>query len=238
MNVTRQSLTAEPPFRLGEVLDGKYYVEEILREDEHTLLAAARHRVLDREVAIKALRPDIARARPDLLQQFIKQASGLAQMRNPHVPELMDIQQLENGGVYAIMERLHGYHLGRVLAAGGTFGDDDAIRHAIVVCGVLVRAHLFHQVHGTLRPASLFRALREDGPPTIKVLGFIDTFRPAHASAAGDIQAVGALLESLRSNRAPWPGLATILTRCRSGGFASVGELQSALMELSYQIKA
>lgn len=238
MNITRQSLTAEPPFRVGELLGGRYYVEEILREDEHTVLAVARHRHLGHEVAIKALRPEIANARPDLLQLFIKQGTGLANMRSTHVPEIKDIQQFEKGGAYAILERLHGYHLGRVLAAGATFPDEHAIEYAIHACRALHRAHLIDQAHGNLRPASLFRALREDGSPVIKVVGFLDTFRPAHASAAGDIQAVGTLLESLRSNRAPKSDLAGILTRCRNGGFASVSDLSSALMGLAHQIKA
>jgi hypothetical protein len=233
VNLTRQSIRNEPPLRIGEVIDRRYVVEAFLGEDDHSVLASARHNKLGSvEVVVKVLRPEIANADPRLLQRFIDQVRVAAGIQSKHMTKVMNVGALPNGGAFALMERHHGYHLGRVLAAGASIPGQDAIKHVLAACRALAPAHELGHCHGNLRPSSLFWALSADGPPTTKLLGMVDTLRPAHASRGGDIQALGAILEAFQA------GSPSIIKRCRSGGFADVSELQSALMALLTEISA
>ena len=70
--------------------------------------------MLEREVAIKALRPELA-ARPDLVERFRVEAIALARLNHPNIAAVYNFLQ-DHGTYYMVMLFVRGRTLEQVLA--------------------------------------------------------------------------------------------------------------------------
>jgi len=87
---------------------------------------------------------------------------------HPNVAHVLDLDQMPDGSIYVVMERLVGRSLADKLAREGLLAPGFAIRVFMGVCGALGAAHAKGVVHRDLKPGNIF--LCEDG--TSKVLDF------------------------------------------------------------------
>src|SRR5262245_32632166 len=93
----------------GTVVGGKYEIAGVLGRGGMGVVTRGRQIELDRPVAIKFLRPSLARdARP--LQRFGREARAIARMRSEHVVRVYDFGEHE-GVPYIVMEELTGRDL-------------------------------------------------------------------------------------------------------------------------------
>ena len=100
--------------RVGEVLVGKYRVERIHAPGALGVTCDAQHVQLQQRVVVKlsaagGQAPSAAAAR------FLKSARLAAQLRNPHLPRVLDVGTLESGIAYSVTEHLSGTDLRGVL---------------------------------------------------------------------------------------------------------------------------
>jgi eukaryotic-like serine/threonine-protein kinase len=155
----------------GQILLGKYRVEELLGRGGMGVVFAARHLALDERVAIKVLAP-AASEHQDALARLQREARILARVRNEHVVRVIDLGQLDDGAPFMVMEHLTGRDLGSLLEEQGRLGVEAAVSYILQALIALAAAHANGVVHRDLKPENLFCSQAQDGSCLIKVLDF------------------------------------------------------------------
>ena len=116
----------------------------------------ARHRELDRVVAVKELSPEL-RARPGFLDGFRAEARHLAALDDPHVIRLFDYVE-EPERAWMAEEWVDGVPLSRLLSAAGPLTAEQSLGVLRGVLMGLAAAHAVRLVHGDVaRRTSLSR---------------------------------------------------------------------------------
>jgi serine/threonine protein kinase len=153
------------------VIAGKYHVERVLGMGGGGVVVAARHRHLNKRVAIKYLLPH-ALAMPSSVERFHREARIAARMQGDHAVQVIDMGKLENGAPFLVMEYLEGCDLDEYLATRGRLPIHEAVSYVLQACVALAEAHAARIVHRDLKPSNLFLAERPDGRRIIKLLDF------------------------------------------------------------------
>ncbi|MBI2393318.1 MAG: serine/threonine protein kinase [Deltaproteobacteria bacterium] len=159
------------PVRPGDVIAGKFRVERLLGKGGMGAVVAATHVGFGDKVAIKLLLPKVA-ADPDLVERFIREGRAARSIRSEHVVQVTDVDRLEGGAPYMVMEHLEGIDLSRRLRRDGTLSVDETVDLVLQACEALAEAHALGIVHRDLKPGNLFLTARRDGTTCLKVLDF------------------------------------------------------------------
>jgi serine/threonine-protein kinase len=159
--------TPEP----GQLLAGKYVIEEVLGIGGMGVVVSAKHVALDQKVAIKYLLP-AALLNPEVVERFAREARAAAKIRGEHVARVIDVGQFDDGAPYMVMEHLQGKDLAKVLELSGALPIEDTIRYLLETCEALAEAHAAKIVHRDLKPSNLFLSRQPDKSDIIKVLDF------------------------------------------------------------------
>lgn len=128
--------------------------------------------VLDREVAVKVIRPDAVadpRLYDEYARRFKREARVTARMENPGVPAVYDAAiDKDKGSLYLVMQLVHGVSLSDTINEAAPLPVATAAAVAAQICAVLSEAHAVPIVHRDLKPGNIMVA--DDG--TVKVLDF------------------------------------------------------------------
>jgi eukaryotic-like serine/threonine-protein kinase len=128
--------------------------------------------VLDRDIAVKLIRPGIADTgddRDELIARFRREARVTAKIEHSGVPAVYDAAFDENiERLYLVMQLIHGVSLVDVLAERGALPVSWATSIAAQICAVLSYAHAVPVVHRDLKPGNVM--ISRDG--SVKVLDF------------------------------------------------------------------
>jgi len=105
------------------------------------------------QVAIKVLRGDWAK-RDIALRRFNKEARLLAEVNNPYVANLLEVN--EDGGIhYLVLEYVDGQSLGQVLNERGSLDEATAVAVMADVARALLEAHERGIVHRDIKPDNI-----------------------------------------------------------------------------------
>jgi eukaryotic-like serine/threonine-protein kinase len=194
---TPSTVEPSPPVSPGDLIAGKYRIEQILGSGGMAFVVAARHEDLGQLVAMKVLRPDL----PDhdvAAGRFLREARAAARIQSDHVARVFDVGTTETGHPYMVMEHLEGSDLDQLLLSGGPMSVADAVDHVLEALEAVAHAHALGIVHRDLKPANMFLTSRPDGSQRIKVLDFgISKMNGANATTAvGMVTSPNALLGS------------------------------------------
>jgi eukaryotic-like serine/threonine-protein kinase len=162
--------TASDPTAPETVIAGKYRVERILGKGGMGVVVEARHIKLDDRVAIKFLLPEFA-GHAEASARFLREAKAARRIKSEHVAHVIDVDTLESGAPYMVMEFLDGQDLAHLLERG-PLPISDAVDYVIQGCEAIAEAHMHGIIHRDLKPANLFLTQGPDGSPTVKVLDF------------------------------------------------------------------
>ena len=110
-----RGISSNPMVQQGDLLAGKYRVENVLGEGGMGYVVAALHEQLDQRVAVKLLSPCCARTKIRS-RAFCVKARAAVRIRSEHVARVFDVGELTDGSPYMVME----YLFGRDLAASST----------------------------------------------------------------------------------------------------------------------
>jgi non-specific serine/threonine protein kinase len=113
---------------------------------------------LDRVVAIKVLRPDIARD-VQSRQRFEREARAVSRLNHPFICVLHDVgrERLQpdvDEFDFLVMELVEGEPLGQVVARG-PLPAVQVVRHGLEMAAALEEAHAHGVVHGDLKPGNI-----------------------------------------------------------------------------------
>jgi serine/threonine-protein kinase len=163
----RGEMGATPGDLSGTVLGGKYRIGRKIGSGGIGVVYAAEHVTLGHEVAVKVLRGAAARDGGEIAR-LRREAYIQVHVEHPNVVRVLDLDQMPDGSIYVVMERLNGRSLADKLSRDGLLAPGFAIPVYIDVCRALHAAHKKGVVHRDLKPGNIF--LCEDG--ISKVLDF------------------------------------------------------------------
>ena len=135
---------------------GKYRLTGKLGEGNMALVFSAYDPELDREVAVKMLKYELA-LDSEFLQRFELEARIIASLSHPHIVNVHEVIN-EYSTRFIVMEKLDGENLGEVLRQRGAFGIDQTREILQQVAGALQYAHQHGAqgiVHRDIKPSNI-----------------------------------------------------------------------------------
>ena len=154
----------------GTILAGKYEVVGVLGKGGMGVVLEARHLRLNQNVALKLLLPSV-RATGETVTRFEREARAAARLQSPHVVRILDVDTLDDGCPFMVMERLRGCELDAEMKARGPLPVQEAVGYILQACAAMAVAHRAGIVHRDLKPSNLFLSETE-GQRTVKVVDF------------------------------------------------------------------
>lgn len=157
---------------VGDVLAGKYKVDQVLGAGGMGVVVRATHQILNSKVAMKFLLPEYVN-NTGIVERFLREAKAAVSIKNPHVAGVIDVGTLESGSPYIVMEYLQGRDLADVLETEVYMRDvQRAAKLILQACEGLAAAHANGIVHRDIKPGNLFITSASDGTEQVKVLDF------------------------------------------------------------------
>src|SRR5215467_5060526 len=202
---------------------GSYKVLEKIGEGGMGAVYKGVDLMLEREVAIKALRPELAR-QPDVVERFRAEAVTLAKLNHPNIATLYSFLR-QGDDYFMVMEFVRGETLDSVLQRSASMPIDRAIG---LFCQALEGIHHAHKmgiVHRDIKPANMmltqtgsikvmdFGIARVLGTARMtrqgSVIGTVEYMSPEQVrgfetDARSDIYSLGVLLYEMLAGRVPF----------------------------------
>jgi serine/threonine protein kinase len=141
------------PMALSSKLGHFNLIEEIAHGGMGTVFRAF-DPTLNREVAIKVLREDLAHD-PKFLNDFLQEARSAAAISHPHIVQIYFVGE-EASQYYIVMELLKGRTLREIVEKDGPMNEEQAIDMTVEVIEGLRAAYRNQMIHGDIKPANIF----------------------------------------------------------------------------------
>ena len=211
---------------------GRYRIEGLLGEGAMAVVYAGFDPQIERQVAIKCLRREIA-ADPGYCRRFLVEARAAGHLTHPHIVTIFDVGETADGRSYIAMERLSGETLASRVAGEGFPPLPVIIELAEQIAAALDYAHAQGVVHYDIKPENI---MLTDGWQHAKVSDFgiaerggtaapgdapteiggtpaymaLERLRGEPADGRSDLFALGVLLYWLLTGKLPWPETADV----------------------------
>ena len=219
----------------GRMLGDRYELVSVIGRGGMAEVWEARDVRLGRRVAIKILRPDLARD-PAFQARFRREAQSAASLNHPNIVAVYDtgedvyVDGTESTIVpYIVMEYVDGMTLRQILTSGRRLLPERALEITAGVLSALDYAHRHGIVHRDIKPANVMltrtgdvkvmdfgiaRAMNDSGHTMTSaqtVMGTAQYLSPEQArgevvDARSDLYSTGVVLYELLTGRAPFTG--------------------------------
>jgi len=226
------ALVTVPDPLIGRVVQDRYLIEALLGTGGMASVYRGRHQLIDRQVALKFLKPKQAgdatsRAR------FLREARAVNRVQHEHIIDVSDFGETSDGLVYMVMEYLEGRTLTSEIAQA-PLALDRACEIGLQVALALARAHQHGVVHRDVKPANIFLIQRGESADFVKLLDFglargpddvaltssnllfgtpeymaPEQVRGSAIGAKADLYALGCVLFEMATGRIPFEGAPT-----------------------------
>ena len=151
--------SAPPMLEAGEVLGGRYEILQLLGEGGMGAVYKAQDRELDRPVALKLIRPELA-SNPSILARFKQELLLSRQVTHKNVIRIYDLGEAD-GVKFITMEFVRGTRPARAHPGEGTGKEKVFSGRAVEimqqVCQALEAAHSVGVIHRDLKPQNIMR---------------------------------------------------------------------------------
>jgi serine/threonine protein kinase len=149
------------PQWIGQVLDGRYKIRELLGEGGMGAVYTAEHLSLRKQVAVKVIRAEFA-GNEEIAERFTREAMATAQLDHPNVASALDYGTLPDGGAYLVTQLVRGRSLESHRSAG-VMPWRQACEIGAQIADALAAAHAINIVHRDLKPDNILLEPRDDG---------------------------------------------------------------------------
>ncbi len=219
----------------GDVLGGRYEILQLLGEGGMGAVYKARDRELDRFIALKLIRPELASS-PAILARFKQELLLAHQVTHKNVIRIYDFSEAD-GVKFITMEFIEGVDLRRLLLDHGKLAPTEAVDLIRQVCFALHAAHTVGVIHRDLKPQNIMqdkharilvmdfglaRSVDSEGmTQTGALVGTMEYMSPEQAMGSeldqrSDIFALGLIFFELLTGKTPYKAdtaLASLLKR-------------------------
>ncbi|MGB4985791.1 MAG: protein kinase, partial [Erysipelotrichaceae bacterium] len=148
------------------VINNRYEIIKNIGEGGMANVYLAKDLLLDREVAIKILRGELANDQTALLR-FQREANASSTLSHPNIVEIYDVGH-EGNKNYIVMEYIKGVTLKQLISKRGTVQLDEAISIMKQLCSAIKQAHEHNIIHRDIKPQNVL--ITADN--TIKITDF------------------------------------------------------------------
>ncbi len=223
---------------LGRVVGGLRF-EELIGVGGMGQVFRAEQLALERTVAVKVLHRRLI-ADDDARTRFLLEARAASRIEHPHVVAIHDLDELQDGRPYLVMEFLRGYSLASVLESEGVLPPARALRLVGQVLAALADGHALGIVHRDVKPDNVMLETTSGGGDHAKLVDFglafwtgrsraeagdwvcgtpeyvsPESVRGETVDGRSDIYSVGIMLFELVSGRHPFQATTPALTGLR-----------------------
>ena len=136
---------------------GKYDIQSILGKGAMGIVYRALDPDINRKVAIKTIRFDLASEETDneeIMQRFMREAQAAGKLTHPNIITIFDVGR-EEDLTYIVMQFIEGPSLQRLIAQGEKFSVQDVTKLMESVCGALDYAHQHGIIHRDIKPGNI-----------------------------------------------------------------------------------
>src|SRR5215472_101529 len=227
----------------NKILGGRYEIIEMLGEGGMGTVYRARDNEVDRIIALKVIRPDLA-ANPEILRRFKQELVLARQITHKNVIRIYDLGEAD-GVKFITMEYVEGEDLRSILRRSGKLAPVDAVSIMQQVCRALDACHSEGVIHRDLKPSNVMRdksgkvlvmdfglahdAQRVGLTQTGVVLGTLEYMSPEQAQGmelgpTADIYAAGLIFYELLTGKAAYEaqsGMASLMKRTQERAIAA-----------------
>ena len=135
----------------GEVIVGRYRLDDVLASDDLGVTYRARDRVTGSTVALKRYRGNRLAEHPTGIVEALREEIRAHRLAHRNVVRLREVGD-DAGVPFVTMDHVEGLTLEALLRAGGSLADDAVVAIAKQLCRALEAAATAGAVHGSLAP--------------------------------------------------------------------------------------
>lgn len=209
----------------GQKINDRYQIIKSIGEGGMANVYLAYDTILDRNVAVKVLRGDLA-TDEKFVRRFQREALSASSLSHANIVEVYDVGE-DNGSYYIVMEYIEGKHLKELIKKRGKLTLSEVIDIMSQVCDGLATAHDSYIIHRDIKPQNIMildsglvkitdfgiaMALNSTQlTQTNSVMGSVHYLPPEQASGKGstmqsDIYSMGILMYELLTGSLPFRG--------------------------------
>jgi eukaryotic-like serine/threonine-protein kinase len=248
---------APKPLGLGMVLGERYEIVKLLGQGGMGAVYRAYDRELERDVALKVIRSDMA-ANPEILKRFKQELILARQITHKNVIRIFDLGQAD-GIKFITMEYIEGEDLQSILKRKKKLEHAEAAVIMAQICRALAAAHAEGVIHRDLKPQNIMldktgrvyvmdfgiaRSMVAQGmTQTGALIGTPDYMSPEQAKgqtldARSDLFTAGIIFYEMLSGQAPFEAETTMakLWKRTTEPARPIGELDNAIPPALAQI--
>jgi len=210
---------------VGTVLDNRYEILEVIGTGGMAMVYKARDNRLNRLVAIKILKEDLA-LDSDFRRRFQTESQAVAMLSSPNIVAVYDVSKsldLE----YIVMELIEGITLKQYMNRKGRLNWKESLHFATQITKALSHAHSRGIIHRDIKPHNIMilkdgsvkvadfgiARLQDNKSSTLtqEALGSVHYISPEQAKGASvdvrsDLYSVGVVLYEMLTSRLPFEG--------------------------------
>ena len=160
---------------IGELLAGRYELQDVAGSGGMSSVYRARDTVLERTVAIKILHEHYSDD-PEYVERFRREARALAQLNHPNIVTVIDRGEFE-GRQFIVFEHVEGENLKEFVDREGQLPVDRALALVHQVARGLAFAHDHDVIHRDVKPHNVL--IDEDGVAKVTDFGIARSLDPA-----------------------------------------------------------
>ncbi|HEY6878298.1 MAG TPA: protein kinase [Polyangiales bacterium] len=159
-------------FAAGELIGGRYRLEELIGSGGMGDVFRARDTLLERPVALKLVDIGDPRRREEISQNFLREARISAAIAHRNVVQILDFGTHGGTVPFIVMELLEGESLAQVLGRGERLSFDWILELVQQLLEGLAAAHDAGVVHRDLKPENIYLVRSRNGGVYPKILDF------------------------------------------------------------------
>lgn len=209
----------------GQKINDRYQIIKTIGEGGMANVYLAYDTILDRNVAVKVLRGDLAQDEK-FVRRFQREALSASSLSHSNIVEVYDVGE-DNGQYYIVMEYIEGKHLKQLLKKRGNLTVTEVIDIMLQITDGMALAHDSYIIHRDIKPQNIM--ILENGlvkitdfgiamamnaaqlTQTNSVMGSVHYLPPEQASGNGstlqsDIYSMGILMYELLCGHLPYRG--------------------------------
>ena len=209
----------------GQKINDRYQIIKTIGEGGMANVYLAYDTILDRNVAVKVLRGDLA-TDEKFVRRFQREALSASSLSHPNIVEVYDVGE-DNGSYFIVMEYIEGKHLKQLLKKRGNLTLTEVVDIMLQITDGMSAAHDSYIIHRDIKPQNIM--ILENGlikitdfgiamalnstqlTQTNSVMGSVHYLPPEQASGKGatiqsDVYSMGILMYELLTGQLPFRG--------------------------------